>query len=77
MRPAESSKSWKAAVRLIASRAERVGHRLVSLTSPQEALLPASTEGEQMSVLGAQRQAGTRLLFGIRLWTLVTKVLFN
>lgn len=59
-------KSWKAAVQLIANHAERAGQSLVSLTSSQEALLPTSKEGEQMSVPGAQRQARTRLLFGIR-----------
>lgn len=61
--------SWKAAVQLIADHAERAELSLVSLTSSQEALLPTSKEGEKMSVLGVQRQAGTRLLFGIRLWT--------
>lgn len=67
--PLRASESWKAAVRLIANRAERAGQSLVSLTSSQEALLPTSKEGGQMSVQEAQRQAGTRLLLGIRPWT--------
>ena len=67
--PLRACEAWKAAVRLIANRAERAGQSLVSLTSSQEALLPTSKEGGQMSVQEAQRQAGTRLPLGIRPWT--------
>lgn len=62
-------KSWKAAVQLIAKRAGRARQNLVSLTSSQGVLLPTSSEGQKISVLGAERQEGIRLLFGIRFWT--------
>lgn len=48
--------SWKAGVQLIASHAERAGQSLVSLTTSHRVLLPTSTEGEKISVLGTERE---------------------